>query len=92
MATIDWSGRAITQLAEIAAYIGQFDPAAASRIAERLIRAADSLSFFPNRGRPVDGGRRELPGIAPYVIRYRVEGERVLILSIRHGARRPDDD
>jgi plasmid stabilization system protein ParE len=90
MATVNWSGRAIAQIAEIAAYIGQFDPAAARRMAERLIRAGDSLSSFPNRGRPADGGRRELPGIAPYVIRYRVEGERVLILSIRHGAQRPD--
>jgi plasmid stabilization system protein ParE len=30
--------------------------------------------------------------VPPFVLRYRVEQERVLILRIRHGAREPDDE
>ena len=32
---------------------------------------------------------RELATIPPYLIRYRVLDDRVLILRVRHGARRP---
>jgi plasmid stabilization system protein ParE len=45
----------------------------------------DSLQAFPERGRPVAGGLRELPTVPPYIIRYRVAGDAVLILRIRHG-------
>ena len=89
MATVSWADGAIRQLAEIADHIRRFDPAATDRMAERLIRAGESLSTFPNRGRPADGGIREMPGVPPYIIRYCVEDGDVLIIGVRHGARRP---
>jgi plasmid stabilization system protein ParE len=55
----------------------------------RLLAAGESLSRFPERGRPI-GLRRELVIVRPYVIRYRVLPDRVEILTIRHGAQAPD--
>jgi len=34
-------------------------------------------------------GRRELLSVNPYAIRYRVVGDAVEIVTIRHGAREP---
>ena len=47
-----------------------------------------SLIDFPDRGRPVGNGRRELTIVRPYLIRYVVVGGAVRILSVRHAARR----
>jgi toxin ParE1/3/4 len=77
-------------LASIRAYIRQFNPIAASRIASQLVAAADSLADMPHGGRPVAGETRELTFAYPYVIRYRVQGDRVEILRVRHGRRRPE--
>jgi plasmid stabilization system protein ParE len=32
---------------------------------------------------------RELLAVSPYIIRHRIAGEQVVILRVRHGARRP---
>ncbi len=56
-------------------------------MAGRLLEAAESLSEFSDRGRPIDGNRRELTVIRPYIIRYRVARDAVFILRVRHGAR-----
>ena len=32
---------------------------------------------------------RELLTVSPYIVRYRIAGEEVLILRVRHSARRP---
>ena len=81
--------RATHDIIAIRDYIGQFSPLAAQRMAIRLRQAGESLRDFPNRGRPISKGRRELTIVRPYIIRYRVDGERVGVISVRHGARRP---
>ncbi|MDO8295684.1 MAG: hypothetical protein Q7T19_04500 [Caulobacter sp.] len=48
---------------------------AAVRISEALWMAASGL--------------RELVTVRPYILRYRVSVKRVVIVQIRHGARRP---
>ncbi|MGE3782005.1 MAG: type II toxin-antitoxin system RelE/ParE family toxin [Alphaproteobacteria bacterium] len=69
--------------------MARFNPAAAEKLAERLLAAGDSLVSFPNRGRPIpDSQLRELTVVYPYVIRYRVAADHVWILRVRHGARR----
>ena len=77
-------------LDHIRAYIAQFDSGAAARIHAGLLKAGNSLRDFPNRGRPVAQGRRELPTVPPYVIRYVVRGDLVVIQSVKHGAQRRD--
>src|SRR4051794_10884685 len=84
---IVWTDEAVEHLEAIATYISVYDPAAAGRPAQRLIELADSLGEFPQRGRDAGQGRRELTVVRPYIPRYRVEGETVFILRIRHGAR-----
>jgi plasmid stabilization system protein ParE len=85
-----WSDEARSNLAAIRGYIAEFSPLAARRFALKLVAAADDLAENPDRGRPAGRRYRELAIVRPYLIRYRVDGEAVLILRIRHAARRPD--
>ncbi|MGN6820144.1 MAG: type II toxin-antitoxin system RelE/ParE family toxin [Sphingomonas sp.] len=87
MRRIVWTDEAIGHLEAIVAYIAAFNPAAAIRLGERLREVADSLAEFPDRGRKAPDGNREMTIVWPYVLRYRVEAERVIILRVRHGAR-----
>lgn len=91
MAEVVWTRRALRNLEVIRAYISQFNPLAAQRMAQRLLSAAYALDEQPDRGRPIGDGRRELTTIPPYLIRYRIDDEVVTILDVRHGARRPSD-
>lgn len=84
-----WSRRALADVAAIQAYVEQFSPLAAQRLALRLLNAGDSLCEFPERARAVAGGRRVLASVKPYLIYYRVEAKSVVIITVRHGARRP---
>lgn len=77
---------ALADLTHIRAYIGQFNPAAAVRMAGRLLGVATELAEYPLAGRPTAKGRRELTIVPPYVVVYRVAGNRVRILRIWHGA------
>ena len=92
MRRIEWTEDAVANLDAIADYISAFNPAAAQRLAKRLIATADSLAEYSERGRDVGDGRRELTIVWPYLLRYRVEAERVIILRIRHGAQAPTSD
>jgi toxin ParE1/3/4 len=84
---IVWTDEAVEHLEAIVTYVSVYDPAAAARLAGRLIEVADSLAEFPNRGRDAGDGKREMTSVWPYILRYRVEVDRVIILRIRHGAR-----
>lgn len=90
MARIAWTHEALIELNLIRLYIEQFDPAAAERMAHKLDAAASGLQDFPNRGRPLANGQRELPAVPPYLIRYRVDGDWVFITEIVHSASERD--
>ncbi|HLV07687.1 MAG TPA: type II toxin-antitoxin system RelE/ParE family toxin [Croceibacterium sp.] len=87
MAQVVWSREALFHLDLIAAYIDQFNPEAGQRFARRLFEAGESLQQFPHRGHPDGGGGRVLAIVRPYLIRYRIADDTVLILDIRHGRR-----
>src|SRR3954463_6772612 len=84
---IVWTEEAVANLDAIQSYISAFNPAAARRLAARLIEVADSLADFSDRGRDAGGGLREMVSVWPYILRYRAEADAVVILRIRHGAR-----
>jgi plasmid stabilization system protein ParE len=86
-----WTDAAVENLESIVAYVACFNEAAAVRLAERLLDLGESLAEFSERGRDIGGGRREMTIVLPYVLRYRVDGDHVTILRLRHGARKPDD-
>lgn len=89
MAKVVWSARASKDLYQIAAYIHQFDPAAAIKIEEQLKVLSESLTHFPQRGRPVSRSAREIVSVRPYVMRYQIVADTVVIVRVRHGRRRP---
>lgn len=89
MVRVVWTRRALADLIGIHEYVAEFNPLAAQRLALRLMNAGDSLDLFPERGRPIGSGRRELLSVKPYVIRYRIRHGDVEITSVRHGARKP---
>ncbi len=90
MAEVIWSDRALGELEQIRLYIRQFSPLAAQRVAVKLIGAGQSLELFPERGRITRRGLRDLISVHPYLIRYKLQGDVVEIVTIRHGARAPD--
>jgi len=83
---IVWTDEAVSNLQSIESYISAFNPASARRLANRLVQTADSPAEFADRGREAGAGRREIVSVWPYIIRYRVEADAVLILRVRHGA------
>lgn len=90
MNRVVWTAYALANVRAIRAYIAQFHPRAADELAARLIAAGNSLVAFPHRGRPVKKtDMRELVSVSPYIIRYRVIRDEVVILRVRHSARRP---
>jgi plasmid stabilization system protein ParE len=83
-----WTDAAISDLYGIIAYLVIHDRDAAIRMALKLHARAQSLEHYPLRGRGVRGNTRQSL-VSPYLLRYRVRGDLVEIISIRHGARRP---
>lgn len=84
------SRTALRELRGIRDYLRQFNPRAADRVATQLIEACDSLGTTPYLGRLTPLGRRELVSVWPYLIRYHVTADEVIILRIRHGRRRTE--
>ena len=86
-----WTRLAERDLDEIAAYIGQDNPAAAARVILELIDQVETLlPAHPAIGRAGrDVGTRELViGELPYIIPYRVRGQDLEILRVLHTSRR----
>ena len=89
MNEVIWTKRARDNLLAIRLYVGQFNPAAARILADKLIEKSNALANFPYRGRTVPKTNlRELLTVPPYIVRYRIERETIVILRIRHAARR----
>jgi toxin ParE1/3/4 len=87
---IIWSPLARTRLREIRAYVARDKPEAAEHLAMRIVAAIEALRNYPRLGRAgAEPEIRELViGNTPYIVLYRVQGERVVIGTIWHGAQR----
>jgi toxin ParE1/3/4 len=87
---IVWSALARTRLREIRAYVARDKPEAAERLAIRIVAMVETLRDHPYLGRVgAETGIRELVvGRTPYVVLYRVQGQRVVISTIWHAAQR----
>ena len=88
-----YAPRALRDLESIAAYLVERNPAGAINVLGAIKSSIDTLSFFSQIGRLVDNaGHRRVPVLRyPYLIFYRVVGDELLILHIRHTSRRPID-
>ncbi|MGB0036196.1 MAG: type II toxin-antitoxin system RelE/ParE family toxin [Candidatus Acidiferrales bacterium] len=85
---IVWSATAIANLAQIRKYIEQDSPAAAARVAQRILASVERLAKHPHLGRPGREPRtRELiVAGTPYIIPYTVHSGRLAILAVLHAA------
>jgi toxin ParE1/3/4 len=79
---------ATRDIESIRRYIGQDDPAAATRVVARIEQVIDRLVHYPFIGRP--GPKRirliSVPGL-PYVVIYRVQGDEIKIAAVFHTSR-----
>ncbi len=86
---VRWTDEAIVDLERLHSFLLGQNPKAAARAGEKILSAAYTLESTPGLGGPVeDEDHRELLiplGGSGYVIRYRVEGEEVVIARIWHG-------
>ena len=87
---IVWSALARSRLREIRAFVALDKPEAAERLATRIVAMVEALRNRPRLGRVgADPGIRELViGSTPYIVLYRVHGERITISTIWHAAQR----
>ncbi|MCY7387381.1 MAG: type II toxin-antitoxin system RelE/ParE family toxin [Burkholderiales bacterium] len=90
-----WTKLASQDLDDIAEYIGQDSPAAASRVVLELMERAESmLVAHPAAGRAgrVLGTRELVIASLPYLIAYRVSENQIEILRVMHASRRWPSD
>jgi toxin ParE1/3/4 len=87
---IVWSALARSRLREIRAFVERDKPEAAERLATRIVAMVEALRNHPRLGRVGSDPRiRELViGSTPYIVLYRVHGERITISTIWHAAQR----
>lgn len=78
------------ELATISNDIAREDPAAADAVQLRITTSVDRLAQFPDAGRAghVNGTREIDVGAYPYIVVYRIKGDEIQILTVRHTSRR----
>ena len=90
MARLVWTEPALADLEAIADYIALDNPAAASRVVQRVFESAERLERFPFSGkRPPELPRtsyREIV-VTPCRVFYRVEGEVAFLLYVMRSER-----
>jgi plasmid stabilization system protein ParE len=90
MTEIKWTPQALNDLEAICLFIARDAPPFAAVFAEKVFKAIDPLSSFPQLGRVVpeigDPAIREVLS-GNYRIVYRVREDQVHILTVHHGSR-----
>ena len=84
-----WSRRAIRHLVTLREYIEFDSEQNAALVAGRILRPVDLLPEPPSLGRPgrLPGTRELLIPDTPFVIPYRIKGDRLDLLAVFHGHR-----
>jgi addiction module RelE/StbE family toxin len=88
-----YAPRALRDLESIAAYLRDRSPSGAANVLAAIRSSIETAGFFPQMARVIDdAGHRRLPVPRyPYVVFYRLAGDELLVLHIRHTSRRPID-
>lgn len=91
MPQIIYTAAALRDIGRLRNFLRAKNPAAARRAAEAIRNGLKTLASQPRLGRPAE----DLPepyrewviefGKDGYVVRYRVDGDAVMILAVRHG-------
>jgi toxin ParE1/3/4 len=89
---VRFTSRAHHDLDEISSYIAEQNPQAAKRVQHSILATIDLVALRPYIGiknaRAPDL-RSRLVSRYPYRVHYSVREQEILILHIRHGARKP---
>ena len=85
-----WERGAVNDLARLRDFIESKNPKAALNAAKRIIEAANLLLDQPYLGHPIEDMPEFLKLNVPfgkrgYVMKYRIDGEKIIILRIWHG-------
>ena len=89
-----YSPRARRDLAEIADYLTARSPKGALSVERRIRKTIGLIAAFPEAGRRLDQRPtvRVMPiGRYPYLVFYTLNADEIVILHVRHGARKPVD-
>ena len=88
---VRYTPRAFADREAIFRYLDERDPRAAQKVKAFIKKRIGDLTYSPRRARIVKelGLHALWLGRYPYIVYYRVNGDEVLIIHIRHGARRP---
>src|ERR1022692_3752571 len=82
-----WSRRALRHLVYLRQHIEKDSEQTAALVASRILKAVDLLQSQPGIGRigRVVGTRELVVPETPYVIPYRVRGQRLELIAVFHG-------
>jgi toxin ParE1/3/4 len=88
---VGYAPRALRDLEGIAAYLIERSPSGAANVLAAIKSSIEALAAFPEMAPAADSaGHRRLPVLRyPYAIFYRIAGDELLILHIRHTSRHP---
>ncbi len=89
-----WLPEARGDLDRIDAFWNSIDPSLAPRAASVILKLAESLAQFPERGRisRMDDATRELVGrfgAGAFILRYRILGDTIVVVQVRHSKELP---
>jgi toxin ParE1/3/4 len=87
---VRYTATALIEVDEIFAYLSEHNPTAAKRVVARVEQTIRNLATFPDMAQECDerGTRRMPVGRYPFIVFYTVEADEIVILHVRHGARR----
>jgi plasmid stabilization system protein ParE len=87
---VGYTSTALAELGDIFSYIAKHNRVAAARVVAHIEESAARLARFPRMGMPkYKPGVRMIPlRRYPFLVFYTVESDEVLILSVRHAARK----
>ena len=88
---IVWLPRAVENLEEIRSYIAEERPASAEKVAQQIKQTVSLLEDHPQLGKPsLPDGFRELQVAGlPFVIPYKVIGDKLVIVRVFHNKQKP---
>ncbi|MEH0690932.1 type II toxin-antitoxin system RelE/ParE family toxin [Vibrio cholerae] len=90
MPQVIYSPSAIRDLDRIRRFLMSKDLRAASRAGQTIIRSMREVAKFPQIGKPIEQMPQEFRdwiidfGQVGYVVRYRISGDKIVVLAVRH--------
>ena len=90
---VEWTPLAISHLQNTYSYIAGDNAAAAEKIVEQILGAAERLASYPSMGRRgrIEGTRELLIPGTPFIVAYRIRRDDLQILAVMHTSRKWPD-